>query len=154
MVIGVEKVVPGYIGGITKNPTYQEICKGHTGHAEAILCSYDEKKIILEDILDIFFSTHDPTQLNRQGNDIGTQYRSAIFCINNKQKSIVNSFIDGINHLHDNKIVTEVEINNNFFVAENYHFDYFNRNSENAYCQVVINPKLLKFKNKYKNKII
>ncbi len=154
MVKGVEKVIPGYIGGKIENPTYQEICKGNTGHAEAIKCTFNEKVISLEDILSIFFFTHDPTQLNRQGNDVGSQYRSVIFCSNKKQKELVKDFIVSIKHLHENKIVTEVDINNNFFNAENYHLDYYNRNSNASYCQIIIKPKLFKFREQFKNKFI
>ena len=154
IVKGVEKVTPGYIGGKTKNPTYQEVCAGNSGHAEVIECIFDEKIINLTEILEIFFATHDPTQLNRQGNDIGKHYRSSVFCINNNQKEFVEDFIKEIKHLYDNKIVTEVSLNNTFFCAENYHFDYYNKNSDAGYCQVIIKPKLLKLSQKFKNKLI
>ena len=154
IVKGVEKVTPGYIGGKTNNPTYKEVCAGNTGHAEVIECIFDEKIINLHEILEIFFATHDPTQLNRQGNDIGTQYRSSVFCINNKQKEIVEIFIKELNHLYDNKIVTEVSVNNSFFCAENYHLDYYNKNSGAGYCQIIIKPKILKFSQKFKNKLL
>lgn len=154
IVRGVEKVTPGYIGGKTKNPTYKEVCAGNSGHAEVIECIFDEKIINLNEILEIFFATHDPTQLNRQGNDIGTHYRSSVFCINNKQKEFVEDFIKKINHLYDNKIVTEVSLNNAFFCAEDYHLDYYSKNHNAGYCQVIIKPKLLKFSQKFKNKLI
>ena len=105
---GVTKVMPGYIGGETSEPTYNIVCSGNSGHAEAVECYFDEKIISLNDILEVFFATHDPTQLNRQGNDIGTQYRSAIFCSSKTQKAEVESFIKSINPDYDNKIVTEV----------------------------------------------
>ncbi len=151
---GVDKVTPGYIGGEKDNPTYQDICTGKTGHAEAIECIFNENEITLIEILSIFFSSHDPTQLNRQGNDIGTQYRSAIFCINAEQKKQVESFIQSINHMYDNKIVTEVGLNKKFFNAESYHFDYFKKNINVPYCQIIIKPKLDKFKKQFKKKLI
>ena len=153
IVKGIDKVIPGYMGGEKDNPTYQEVCSGETGHAEVIQCIFDEKIISLKHVLTVFFSTHDPTQLNRQGNDIGTQYRSIIFCANKKEKEIVESFIESIRHKYDKNIVTKVEINNKFFKAESYHLDYFNRNSNTPYCQIIIKPKLLKFK-KHTNKLI
>ena len=149
---GISKIVPGYIGGKTPNPTYNMICTGNTGHAEAIECSFDEKIISLNDILEIFFSTHDPTQLNRQGNDVGTQYRSAIFCSSKLQKNLVDKFIDSIQENYANKIVTEVKYGEIFFKAEEYHFDYFKKNSNAPYCEIIIKPKLEKLKLIHGNK--
>ena len=147
---GVTRVIPGYIGGETSEPTYNAVCSGHSGHAEAVECYFDEKIISLNDILEVFFATHDPTQLNRQGNDVGTQYRSAIFCKNNDQKAKVENFIKELQGNYEKPIVTEVTINNDFFHAENYHIDYYNKNKNVPYCQLVIKPKLYKFQQKYK----
>ena len=149
---GINKIIPGYIGGKTLNPTYNMICNGNTGHAEAIECNFDEKIISLDDILEIFFSTHDPTQLNGQGNDIGTQYRSAIFCSTKLQKNKVDKFINSIQSNYVKKIVTEVKYGETFFKAEEYHFDYFKKNSNAPYCEIVIKPKLEKFKLIHGNK--
>ena len=149
---GINKIIPGYIGGKTLNPTYNMICNGNTGHAEAIECNFDEKIISLDDILDIFFSTHDPTQLNGQGNDIGTQYRSAIFCSTKLQKNEVDKFINRIQSNYVKKIVTEVKYGETFFKAEEYHFDYFKKNSNAPYCEIVIKPKLEKLKLIHGNK--
>ncbi len=149
---GINKIIPGYIGGKTPNPTYNMICNGNTGHAEAIECNFDEKIISLDDILEIFFSTHDPTQLNGQGNDIGTQYRSAIFCSTKLQKNKVDKFINSIQSNYVKKIVTEVKYGETFFKAEEYHFDYFKKNSNAPYCEIVIKPKLEKFKLIHGNK--
>ena len=150
---GVKSVTPGYIGGRTNNPTYEEVCNGNTGHVEVIECNFDDKYIGLNDILNIFFSTHDPTQLNRQGNDIGTQYKSAIFCTNESQKIQVEDFIKSIEHLFSKKIVTQVSLSNNFFKAEDYHLNYYNLNMNAPYCQIIIKPKLLKFTEKFKAKL-
>jgi peptide-methionine (S)-S-oxide reductase len=148
---GVTNVMPGYIGGETSDPTYNIVCTGHSGHAEAIECYFDERIIGLNDILEIFFVTHDPTQLNRQGNDIGTQYRSAIFCSSKSQKAEVESFIKSINPNYDNKIVTEVHDNKTFYKAEEYHCDYYKKNINAPYCEIIIKPKLLKLKNMHGN---
>ncbi len=150
---GVKSVTPGYIGGRTNNPTYEEVCSGNTGHVEVIECNFNDKYIGLNDILNIFFSTHDPTQLNRQGNDIGTQYKSAIYCTNESQKVRVEDFIKSIEHLFSNKIVTQVSLSKDFFKAEDYHFNYYNLNMNAPYCQIIIKPKLLKFKEQFKTKL-
>ena len=139
---GVTKVVSGYIGGHTKNPTYSEICKGNTGYAEAIKCEYNEDIINLEKILEVFFMTHNPTQLNRQGNDIGTQYRSAIFTDNVKSKKIIKSYIEKIQNKFSSKIVTEVSHDNNFYEAEEYHQNYFEKNPYSGYCLAIVRPKM------------
>ncbi len=151
---GVTKVIPGYIGGETPNPTYDIVCSGGSGHAEAVECSFDEKVISLKDILEVFFSTHDPTQLNRQGNDIGTQYRSAIFCTSKSQKDIVEAFINSIQLNYDKKILTEIKHNQTFFIAEDYHINYFKKNITAPYCEIIIKPKLSKLKLLYKDKCL
>ena len=141
---GVKKVVPGYIGGSTINPTYEEICKVMSGHAEVVKCDFDEKKITLELILEIFFIVHDPTQKNRQGNDIGTQYRSAIFYTNLQQKEIAHEFIKKAEKKYKNKIQTELSDKLNFFIAEEYHHNYYSKNPNSVYCNALIPPKLKK----------
>tara|TARA_B100000768_G_scaffold181624_1_gene205437 strand:+ start:10 stop:540 length:531 start_codon:yes stop_codon:yes gene_type:complete len=153
--IGVEKVLPGYMGGKTLNPTYRDICTGLTGHAEVISIDYDLKKINLENILEIFFSTHDPTTLNRQGNDMGTQYRSSIFTDNKEEIEMIFNFIKALDKSKEfkDKVVTTIENKTTFYVAENYHHDYFENNKNVPYCSVVISPKLEKFK-KNKSKFL
>lgn len=148
---GVEKVLPGYIGGKTLNPTYKDICTGITGHAEVISVNYNNDIISLESILEIFFSTHDPTTLNRQGNDLGTQYRSSIFNSDKEEIKIVSSFINALDlsNRFENKIVTTIEEKSKFYVAEDYHHDYFEKNRNVPYCSIVVSPKVDKFiKNK------
>jgi len=143
---GVKTVVPGYIGGHTTNPTYKDICTGATGHAEAISIDYDSKIVSLENILMIFFSTHDPTTLNRQGNDIGTQYRSSIFNNDQNEIKIILNFISDLekSNKFENRIVTTIEKKSTFYVAENYHHDYYSLNKNVPYCSVVIVPKVKK----------
>ncbi len=145
---GVKKVIPGYIGGNLKNPSYKEVCSGKTGHAEAISLEFDKNIILLDKLLLIFFQTHDPTQLNRQGNDFGTQYRSAIFYTDIKQKKITENIIKKLSQsIYKNKeIVTKIELAKDFFEAEKEHVNYYDLNSNQPYCQVVINPKLEKLK--------
>lgn len=148
---GVEKVLPGYIGGKTLNPTYKDICTGITGHAEVISVNYNNDIISLESILEIFFSTHDPTTLNRQGNDLGTQYRSSIFNSDKEEIKIVSSFINALDlsNRFENKIVTTIEEKSKFYLAEDYHHDYFEKNRNVPYCSIVVSPKVDKFiKNK------
>lgn len=152
---GVEKVVSGYTGGHIKNPAYREICTGRTGHAEAIQIFYDETIISYNELLEIFFATHDPTTLNRQGNDVGTQYRSSIFYNDGIQKEAAEHFIEYLEKeqvFHD-PIVTEIVPLGPFYTAEDYHQNYYNQNSEQSYCQFVINPKLKKFTSIYSNKL-
>ncbi len=145
---GVKKVIPGYIGGNVKNPSYKQVCSGRTGHAEAISLEFDKNIISLDKLLLIFFQTHDPTQLNRQGNDFGTQYRSAIFYTDIKQKKITENIIKKLSEsIYKNKeIVTKIELAKDFFEAEKEHINYYDLNSNQPYCQVVINPKIQKLK--------
>src|SRR5690606_15055847 len=152
---GVEKVVSGYTGGQIKNPGYREICTGRTGHAEAIQVFYDEQKISYKELLGIFFATHDPTTLNRQGNDVGTQYRSSIFYNSDIQKQEAEEVISHLEKeaIFDNPIVTEVVPLGAYYNAEEDHHNYYNQNSEQAYCQFVIHPKLEKLKAMYSNKL-
>ena len=141
---GVLSVKPGYAGGKTLNPTYKEICSGKTGHAEVAQIEYDSKMISFEKILEIFWKSHDPTTLNRQGNDIGTQYRSVIFYHNEKQKEIAEISKKKVNDskLWKNPIVTEITKLNNYSDAEDYHNDYYKNNPNQPYCVYVIKPKL------------
>ncbi len=150
---GVTKVVSGYIGGTKKNPTYKEVCTGLTGHAEAIRIDYDPSKITYEQLLEIFFYTHDPTTLNRQGADVGTQYRSAVFYHDDKQKQQATELIAQLNKSgdFDSPIVTTLEPNSTFYSAEDYHQDYFANNPSNPYCMAVVGPKVSKFRKKFKD---
>ncbi|GMQ24034.1 peptide-methionine (S)-S-oxide reductase MsrA [Algoriphagus sp. oki45] len=145
---GVEKVVSGYAGGIVENPTYRQICTGTTGHAEVIQVFFDPKKISLEQLLEVFWVTHDPTTLNRQGADVGPQYRSAVFYLNENQKETAERMKKELNEaqVFDSPIVTEVTAFCNFYPAENYHQDYFNLNGMQPYCQFVVRPKVEKLK--------
>ncbi|WP_456379628.1 peptide-methionine (S)-S-oxide reductase MsrA [Lutibacter sp.] len=152
---GVKSVKSGYTGGSIKNPAYREITTGRTGHAEAIQIKFDPLIISFQEILDVFFSTHDPTTLNRQGYDRGTQYRSAIFYGSEEQKTISESFIATLEaaKVFENPIVTEITKLDVFYEAEEYHQNYYNNNKTQGYCVAVINPKLEKFLKKYKEKI-
>jgi len=152
---GVEKVVSGYTGGAIKNPAYREVCTGRTGHAEAIQVYFNPDEIQYKELLEVFFATHDPTTLNRQGNDRGTQYRSAIFYHNVKQKEIAQSFIKSLenNGVFENPIVTEITEATVFYPAEEEHQDYYNQNQNQLYCQLVISPKVQKLNNYFKDKL-
>ncbi len=152
---GVEEVTSGYTGGSIKNPAYREITTGRTGHAEAIKIKFNPNCINFKELLEVFFITHDPTTLNRQGADRGTQYRSAIFYANNEQYVIANQMIATLENenVFDSPIVTEVTALGMFYNAENYHMDYYNQNSDQGYCQFVINPKLAKLQEKFKSKL-
>jgi peptide-methionine (S)-S-oxide reductase len=152
---GVEKVISGYTGGMIKNPSYKEICTGNTGHAEAIQITFNLKEIAYEDLLEVFFGTHDPTTLNRQGADVGTQYRSEIFYHSQEQKDKAEAYIQFIEKekLYSNPIVTKVSPAVVFYEAEDYHQDYYASNSEQGYCLMVIAPKLEKLRKYYKSKL-
>ncbi|GAA4454359.1 peptide-methionine (S)-S-oxide reductase MsrA [Rurimicrobium arvi] len=152
---GVTKVVSGYMGGTVKNPTYKEVCTGNTGHAEVTQVTFDPSVVSYDELLAAFFVSHDPTQLNRQGNDYGTQYRSAIFYHNEEQKEKAMHYIKALNdeHAYPSPIVTEVTAEEPFYPAEDYHQDYYNQNGSQPYCQMVIQPKLEKFKKVFKDKL-
>lgn len=152
---GVTKVISGYTGGHIKNPAYREITTGKTGHAEAVQIFYDENIILFEELMEIFFATHDPTTLNRQGHDKGTQYRSAIFYTHEGQKQKIESFIAYLEkeHIFEQPIVTQVEPLDEFYGAEEYHQNYYEQNKYQPYCQFVINPKLKKLKETYHKKL-
>jgi len=152
---GVYKVVSGYMGGQIKNPTYNDVCTGSTGHAEVIQIDYDPEAISFEELLLVFFKTHDPTTLNRQGNDTGTQYRSVVFYHDQEQKQEAHEMIDKLTKelVFDSAIVTEVSPVTDFYEAEDYHQNYFNQNSTKSYCAFVIQPKLAKFTKEFKDKL-
>lgn len=151
---GVIKVESGYSGGNVKNPSYREVCTGTTGHAEACQIYFNPKEISFEELLEIFWTTHDPTTLNRQGADTGPQYRSAIFYHNEKQKQIAEkSKAEVAPTLWDNPIVTEITKYSNFYKAEDYHQNYYNENSHAPYCQIVIAPKIIKMRHKFADKL-
>ena len=141
---GVLDVRAGYTGGTTDNPTYEEVCSGKTGHAEVIQIDFDSSKVDYTELLDLFWVSHDPTTLNRQGADVGSQYRSAIYYHSDSQKVMAEKSIDNANNikLYSNPIVTEVSVLDTFYIAENYHQDYYRLNKNAPYCQLVIRPKL------------
>lgn len=151
MLKGVSSVLPGYAGGTTPNPTYDQVCAGATGHAEVTRVEFDPKTISYDDLLTVFFATHDPTTLNRQGNDVGTQYRSVIFYTTEDQKRAAEQYVADLNRDLDGKVVTKIKPLEQFYSAENYHQDYFAKNPDNPYCNAVINPKLAKVKQKFVN---
>jgi peptide-methionine (S)-S-oxide reductase len=148
---GVKKVVSGYAGGRQANPTYQEVCSGATGYAEVVQVTFDPAQISYRDLLGVFFSIHDPTTLNRQGADVGTQYRSAIFYHDGEQKAVAEAVIRDLtaDKLWPIPIVTEIVAYTNFYPAEDYHQEYFRNNSYQPYCQAVIAPKVAKFRKQY-----
>jgi peptide-methionine (S)-S-oxide reductase len=153
MLLGVISIEPGYSGGDKPNPTYDSVSGGITGHAEVVKVDYDAKQIKFRDLLTVFFGTHDPTTKNRQGNDVGTQYRSVIFYTNEAQKVESLEFISELNESSKEgvAITTEVEPLSVFYKAEDYHHDYYARNRENPYCEVIINPKLEKVQEHFAN---
>jgi peptide-methionine (S)-S-oxide reductase len=152
---GVLHVESGYSGGHTANPTYKEVCTGNTGHAEVTNVYYDPSVISFDELLAAFFVTHDPTQLNRQGNDVGTQYRSVVFYHNEEQRSKSISYIKKLNEekVYPSDIVTEVAQFVRFYKAEDYHQNYYNQNGKEPYCHFVIQPKLEKFKKVFHDKL-
>lgn len=152
---GVTDVKPGYSGGHVKNPSYNEVCSETTGHAEAVQITFDPAIISFTEILEVFFATHDPTTLNRQGNDIGTQYRSAIFYHSDQQKQTAQKIIQslGKEKVYKNPVVTEVTAFSALYPAEDYHVNYFARNKNQPYCQFVVAPKVEKFKKVFKEKL-
>jgi peptide methionine sulfoxide reductase msrA/msrB len=155
MLEGVVKVESGFSGGNTKNPSYEEVCSGKTGHAEVVQLVYEESKISLEEILKVFFTVHDPTTLNRQGADVGTQYRSVIFYRNENERIIVKDIVDELNleKVYDSPIVTQITAFKRFYSAEKYHQDYYKLNKEEQYCKLVIQPKIEKFEKVFRNKL-
>jgi len=152
---GVKSVKSGYIGGKTVNPTYKDICTGETGHAEAIQITFDPKKISFGELMEIFFATHDPTTLNRQGNDVGTQYRSEIFYHNDAQMQLAQDYISLLDkeNTYGKNVVTKVSPAPKFYVAEDYHQNYYSQNKEQSYCSYVITPKVDKVRKQFKDKL-
>lgn len=152
---GVKSVESGYMGGKGANPSYQQVCTGMTGHAEVVQVTFDPAEVGFKDILDVFFTVHDPTTLNRQGNDVGTQYRSAIFYHSPEQKAVAEAKIAELNtsHLWNNPIVTEVTAAEPFYIAEDYHQEYFANNPNQGYCQFIVAPKVAKFRKHYLEKL-
>jgi len=150
-VVGVRQVDPGYAGGSVPNPSYEDVCTGRTGHAEAVQVTFDPRTVSYHDLLVVFFTTHDPTTRNRQGNDVGTQYRSAVFYHTREQKTTAESVVREIERsgIWRKKIVTEVVPFSVFYPAEAYHREYFQRNPERAYCQAIIAPKVAKFRKEH-----
>lgn len=153
--IGVAKVKSGYMGGHTSNPTYEEVCSGNTGHAEVVQVTYDDTKVSYEEILEVFWKTHDPTTLNRQGNDVGTQYRSVVFFHNEDQRQLAVQLKQKLEESGAwvDPIVTEISPAGDFYEAENYHDDYFNRNGNQPYCAFVVAPKVKKFEEVFKTQL-
>ncbi len=152
---GVKKVESGYMGGTIKNPSYKEVCTGRTGHAEVVQITFDPVEVGFEELLEIFWQTHDPTTLNRQGADVGTQYRSAVFYHNNAQREKAEFYKQKLDEsgAFSNPIVTEISPASAFYVAEDYHQNYFNENGDQPYCAMVIRPKMEKFKKAFKEKL-
>jgi peptide-methionine (S)-S-oxide reductase len=152
---GVESVKSGYSGGTVKNPSYKEVCTGRTGHAEVCQVLYDTTKLSYEDMLQAFWKSHDPTQLNRQGNDVGTQYRSVIFYHNEKQHALAEEYKKKLNDsgAYNDPVVTEISPFTVFYEAEDYHQNYFNENGDAPYCSFVIQPKVEKFRKVFKEKL-
>ena len=153
---GVVDVTPGYSGGNIKNPSYKEVCTGRTGHAETIEVLYKADEINFNELLEVFFKTHDPTTINRQGNDVGTHYRSIVFFSNINEKNIANNYIKNLekSDLFKNKIVTQVVKFDKFYKAENYHENYYELNKNQPYCEIVITPKVEKFQKNFKDRLV
>ena len=145
---GIQSALPGYAGGPRPNPTYEEVCSGATGHAEIVIIDYDPEIISFDTILEVFFTVHDPTQLNRQGNDVGTQYRSCIMPTNEQQKESALAAIETFASMFDKPIVTTIEEAKHLTIAEAYHHDYYARNPNQGYCAMVVGPKLAKVRKK------
>ena len=152
---GVESVESGYSGGHTENPTYQQVCSETTGHAEVAQINFDPNEISFKEVLQVFFAVHDPTTLNRQGNDVGSSYRSAIFYHDENQKQIAEQTIKEVEAegVYDNPIVTEVTPFDKFYIAENYHQEYFTNNPNQPYCAAVVAPKVAKFRQKFVDRL-
>ena len=153
--IGVESAISGYMGGVVSNPTYRDVCTGQTGHAEVVKVTFDPTKVTLRDILEVFFIIHDPTTLNRQGADTGTQYRSAIFYDTEAQKQTASLMMSELklSNIYDAPIVTELASATKFYVAEDYHQEYYFANSSQPYCCAVISPKMEKFRKLFKERV-
>ncbi|MFC7071560.1 peptide-methionine (S)-S-oxide reductase MsrA [Halovenus rubra] len=150
---GVESVAPGYAGGHAENPTYEAVCREETGHAEVVQLEYDPDTLSYADILEVFFTVHDPTQLNQQGPDVGTQYRSIVLSHDEDQAEKAQAYIQTLNEEYEDEVVTELEPLETFYEAEEYHHDYFEKNPNDAYCQMHASPKVEKVREKFQNKL-
>ncbi|WP_435195059.1 peptide-methionine (S)-S-oxide reductase MsrA [Natronomonas sp. EA1] len=152
---GVHEVTSGYAGGHTANPSYREVCTGNTGHAEVVQLEYDPEVISYDDLLEVFFTVHDPTQLNRQGPDVGTQYRSIVLTHDDEQRELAESYIEALDEEggYDDEVVTEVEPLETFYRAEENHQDYFEKNPQDAYCSMHAQPKIEKVREKFQEKV-
>ncbi len=152
---GINSAISGYMGGQLDDPSYEDICSGETGHAEVVQLTFDSSLITTQEILEIFFTLHNPTQLNRQGNDIGTQYRSVIFFHRQEQQETASKLIEEINRdkIWPDPVVTQIEQQSKFYSGGDQHQEYFNKNPENPYCQMVISPKLAKFRQTFVSKL-
>ncbi len=150
---GVESVTSGYAGGHTENPTYKAVCTGETGHAEVVQIAYDTDTLGYDDLLEVFFAVHDPTQLNRQGPDRGTQYRSIVLYHDDDQKRQARAYIDALDEEYSDDVVTELEPLETFYEAEAYHQDYFEKNPQDAYCQMHARPKVEKVRERFQSKL-
>ena len=150
---GVVDVESGYCNGQVRRPSYEQVCDGHTGHAEVVQLQYDPEQISLNEILDIFFVVHDPTTLNRQGNDVGTQYRSGIYCHTPEQLAQAQAFVAALAGQFDSPVVTEVVMVDNYWPAEDYHQDYFEQHPNQGYCAFVVGPKVEKFRKTFASRV-
>jgi peptide-methionine (S)-S-oxide reductase len=150
---GVESVTSGYAGGDTDDPTYREVCSGRTGHAEVVQVEYDPGAVGYDDLLEVFFATHDPTQLNRQGPDVGSQYRSIVLYHDGSQRDQADAYIDALDPEYDDDVVTEVEPLETFWAAEEKHQDYFDKNPRDAYCRMHAKPKVEKVRERFADKV-
>jgi peptide-methionine (S)-S-oxide reductase len=150
---GVSAVTSGYAGGDTENPTYKQVCSGSTGHAEVVQVEYDPEVIGYDELLEVFFATHDPTQLNRQGPDVGTQYRSIVLYHDETQREQAEAYIAALDEEYDDEVVTELTALETFYPAEEYHQDYFEKNPNDAYCQMHARPKVEKVREKFRSKL-
>jgi len=146
---GVREVTSGYAGGTTETPSYREVCSGDTGHAEVVQVEYDPEEIGYDELLEVFFATHDPTQLNRQGPDVGTQYRSIVLYHDDRQREQAAAYIEALDGEYDDDVVTELQPLERFWEAEEYHQDYFETNPEDAYCQLHARPKVQKVRERF-----
>ncbi|WP_255171741.1 peptide-methionine (S)-S-oxide reductase MsrA [Natrononativus amylolyticus] len=150
---GVESVTSGYAGGQTEDPTYEAVCRGETGHAEVVQVEYDTEIISYDELLEVFFATHDPTQLNRQGPDVGTQYRSIVLFHSDDQQETARAYIEALDEEYTDDVVTELEPLETFYAAEEYHQDYFEKNPTDAYCQMHAQPKIEKVRERFQSKL-
>jgi peptide-methionine (S)-S-oxide reductase len=152
---GVKKLESGYMGGKIKNPTYREVCSGLTDHAEVVKITYDEEQVSFKELLEVFWKTHDPTTLNRQGADAGTQYRSVIFYVDERQKTLATAYKNKLNteNVFGNPVVTEISLASEFYIAETQHQNYYNDNSQQPYCSFVVKPKVDKVKKLFADKL-